>query len=115
MNDKPSKPRTRLPPETRRNEIFNVIVRVAIERDYRVMTRDDIATAAGITPPLVTAYFGSMDDIRKMIVSHGIHARILPLIGQAMAARDPQVKRLDHETKLAAAVKYLNVTLPAEK
>ena len=107
--------RTRLPPESRRQSIFAAAVDAAERLDYRHMTREDIGEAAGCTPALVSSYFGSMDDIRKMVVEHGCSSGNLLLIGQALAARHPMTRRLDHRIKLAAAKKYLGLsTLSAD-
>lgn len=104
-----TKTRKRLDTEVRRCEIIRAIICTAERHDYRLMTREQIGDVADCTAPLVSAYFGSMGDLREFTVRHGVETNNLLIIGQAMAARHPLVRRLDFTTKLAAAAAYLDL------
>lgn len=109
------KKRTRLDTTERRKQIQEAAVRVAERTDYRMMTREQIGEEAGCTPALVSSYFGDMPEIREMVVRHALARRILVIIGQAIAARDPLVRRLDMKTRLEVLTKYLGTDIPAAK
>lgn len=99
----------RLGEEVRRGQIIAALVDVAERTDYRLVTREQVAEAAGCTAPLVSTYLGTLPEIREFAVQYGIDVGNLKIIGQAMAARHPLARRLDFSTKLAAAAAYLDL------
>ena len=60
----PAKPtRSRLAPDDRRGQILETALRLFGERGYADVSASDIARAAGVTPALVTHYFGPKREI----------------------------------------------------
>lgn len=53
------KPRTRLTPEARREQVIAVAMAIFDREPYDTITLEQIARAAGVTSPLVLHYFGS--------------------------------------------------------
>ena len=70
-------PVRRLSAVERREQLFEVALRLFAERGYRATTMDDVAEAAGVTKPLVYQHFSSkralylelVDSVAKELVS----------------------------------------------
>lgn len=54
----PTRPRTRLPPDVRREQILDAAERLFAQRGYEAVTAREVAREAGITPGLLNHYFG---------------------------------------------------------
>ena len=53
-----ARPRTRLPPATRREEILDAAGQMFAERGYTAVSASEVARQAGVTPGLLHHYFG---------------------------------------------------------
>lgn len=53
-----ARPRTRLPPDTRREDILRTARRLFAERSYAEVSASEVARQAGVTPGLLNHYFG---------------------------------------------------------
>ena len=78
----------RLEPAQRRALILEAAVSLATTGHYQKITRQAIADEAGIAPPLVTHYFGTMHDVRRDIMRYAIQNECLKIIGQGLASQD---------------------------
>jgi AcrR family transcriptional regulator len=63
-----SRPRTRLAPATRREEILKTAGRLFAERGYAAVSASEVAREAGVTPGLLHHYFGGK---RGLLVTLG--------------------------------------------
>lgn len=95
--------RTRMGRRERYDIILSAALRVACDVGYNRITRDDIAMAAGCSPALVSDFFGTMPSLRRTIVRAAITQRVLPVVAQALAIRDPHALRAPQELRDAAA------------
>ncbi len=83
-------------PDARKTEILEAAIIVAICSHYRHMTRQEIADQAGISAPLVTHYFSSMDSLRTDLMIYAVDQGEAEVVAQglidnnvwAMAASD---------------------------
>ena len=65
-----TRPRTRLPPDTRREEILEHARQLFGARSYAAVSASEIARAAGVTPALVSHYFpGGKRDLFLTLVA----------------------------------------------
>ena len=65
-----TRPRTRLPPDTRREEILEHTRQLFGARSYAAVSASEIARAAGVTPALVSHYFpGGKRDLFLTLVA----------------------------------------------
>ena len=69
--------------------ILKAAVALAIRRDYREVTRDAVATHAGVAPRLVSYYFGDMGAMRSAVMEEAVRMEILPIIIHGIVAKDP--------------------------
>lgn len=66
-------------------KIMAAAMRLAVERGYRIISRGDIAEAAGSSPALVSHYFGTMDDLRNAVMVEAVKTGQLDIVAQGLA------------------------------
>lgn len=84
------------------DEILSFALKLAQQDGYRDVTRERVATAAGISPALVSVRLGTMVDFRRKLMRFAIMRRCLPVIAQGLAARDRHAMRAPDELKQQA-------------
>lgn len=87
----------------RHDEIMAAALRVSATVGYNRITRDDIALAAGCSPALVSDALGTMCSLRRALMRAAIARRVLPVVAQGLALRDPHALRAPAELRAAAA------------
>lgn len=85
--------RERLDPETRKEAILAAAVRRAQVVGLAGLRRDDVAAEAKVSQGLVTLYFNTMTQLKRAVIRYAVHAELLPLIAQALAANEPEAKK----------------------
>jgi AcrR family transcriptional regulator len=92
----------RLDPATRKEAILAVAVARAEACGLNGLRRDDIAEHAGVANGLVTRYFNTMTQLRRAVIRHAVKNELLPLIAQALAAREPEALKANEDLKKRA-------------
>lgn len=87
--------RIRMVPKERQQVIVNAAVKLAQSKPYTQVTRDEIAAAAGIVPSVVSHHFGTMTKLRRAVLRAAIAQRIVAVVADGLAARDPHAKKAD--------------------
>lgn len=80
-----SDPRTRMKPEARRENILAVAMDIAIKQGYDNVTRERIATQAGISTGLVNHAFSTMTKLRRAVMRAAIQRELLPIVAKGIA------------------------------
>ena len=88
--------RTRLKPDARRDQILETAMRLFGERGYADVSAGDVARAAGVTPALVTHYFGPKRAIYLAVV--GRFGDDVVELGQ-LGSDVPVLERLRHNLR----------------
>ena len=96
----------RADPQLRRDVLLSVAVGLAIKVGYHKITRDQIATKAMVSTGLVSHYFGTMVQLRRLIVRHAVKNDIPEIIAQAIGQGDPRAKKASDDCR-ARALKIL--------
>lgn len=99
--------RKRAAPELRRKHVLDVALELAKTKGYNVLTRDDIATGANISPALISHYFGTIENLRNDIIKLAVKCEVLEIIAQGLVRGDPIAVRAPKELKYRA-VSYLS-------
>ena len=86
----------------RKSKILKAAIELAESEGYSFVTREMIATRAGVGTGSVNLYFGTMHKLRKKIVSHAVRTGNLTIIAQAIVAKDMGVDSLTTEEKRTA-------------
>ena len=66
---------SRMPREQRRSQLLRLATEVFTEKGYQATSMDDIATAAGVTKPVLYQHFRSKETL---------YVEVLDVIGEAM-------------------------------
>lgn len=86
----------RLQPDERRAAILQAAIRLAESDGWLALSRDAVATAAGVSPGLVSWYFLATSLLRDEVMQHAVDTGILSVVAEGILAR--------HAVALAASV-----------
>lgn len=78
----------RLSPKERTEQILTAAVEVAKEKGFFNVTRENVAVKAGCSVGIITLRFNTMPELRGAVMRRAIRDRVLPIIGQGVAAGD---------------------------
>jgi len=98
--------RSRVNSDLRRDQILDAAVTLSISDGYHKITREQIAAKCGISPALISNYFGTMINLRRDIVRHAIKCEIVEIIAQGLANADNHARKAPDSLR-KAAVAYL--------
>lgn len=97
----------RLNPADRKAQIMIAAVSLAEKNGWAQLTRDGVATAAGVSAGLVTFYFPAIDDLRQQVMRKAVRDEILSIVADGLVARNPAAMEASVELRqkaVAAAV-----------
>lgn len=97
----------RLPPSDRKAALLACALGLATKGHYAQVTRAAIATAAGVSPGLVSTYLGTMDNMRRLVMRHAVTTRNLVVVGQGLSAGDRHARRAPGDLRAAAAARLV--------
>lgn len=86
---------TRQHPEIRRESILDAAITLAKKRGYNRITRDAVAEEAGVSSPLIAAYFPRMSHLRVAIMDTSINRQIVEIIAQGLTINDPMALNIN--------------------
>lgn len=80
--------------------ILDAALKLAQQKHYARISRDDIARACGFpSSSLITYHVGTMAALRRGIMREAIRRECLAVIAQGLAARDPHARKAPQELK----------------
>jgi AcrR family transcriptional regulator len=92
----------RRPAAERRAQIIAAGLALAEDVGYLSVTRDAVASKAGLGAGTVSYYYGSMDELRDAIVSEAVRLEKVEVVARALADKHPAVSRLKPALKQLA-------------
>ena len=81
--------RSRLPRAERELQILDIAHARFAERGYSAVTMDDVATEAGVTKPLLYAYFGNKERLYRACMERAGEAMLTTVVEAIRAAAGP--------------------------
>ena len=78
----------RLTPTDRKVAILVAAIEVAKMGSYRYITRARVATQAGVSAPLVTHYFNTMETLRTKLMVYAVATGDAEIVAQGLMAGD---------------------------
>lgn len=96
------KPRTRMQPEARRENVLNAAMKEAEKVGFNKVQRSAIAKRADCSVSLVTHYFGTVQQLQRVIMREAIRTDNDKIIAQGVVAKHPQCRKLTPERKFQA-------------
>lgn len=92
----------RMTPELRKKFIVEQGLNLARQSHYLVFTRAELANQCQVSPGLINAYFGGIDELRAAVLELAIKRKTVEVVAQALALHSPMVKNIDDELKQKA-------------
>lgn len=93
----------RLKPADRKAAILHAALDLAATQGYRRMTREAVATAASVSPALVSLYLGTMPQLQRAVMRAAVRQGVAAVVAQGLAERDPQALKAPDALKREAA------------
>lgn len=87
----------------RTEHILAVALRLAAADGWRALTRESIALAAGVSPALVSARLGTMDQLRRSVMRAAVRERCARVVAEGLACGDKHARKADAELRELAA------------
>ena len=84
-------------------ELIDVALRLAAADGWRALTRERIAVAAGVSPALVSARLGTMDQMRRSVMRAAVKQRVVAVVAEGLALRDKHAMAADESLRALAA------------
>ena len=101
------KTRRRENQDTRRKEILNAAIELAVKLGYQQITRELVANKAKTSIALVTWYFDNMSNLKSEIMKAAISRENLPLIAQGLSLGDSHAQSINKELR-NKVIEYLS-------
>lgn len=94
---------TKMTAEDRTEHLLDVAVDLAEKIGFDNLTRDGIATAAGVSFCLVTFRLGHTAELRRNVMRRALKRQSLPVIAQGLARNDKVAAKASSDLKQRAA------------
>jgi DNA-binding transcriptional regulator YbjK len=88
------KERERKDPQERKEQILQAGIKLAIRHGYHAVTREDVAREVSVSVGLVSKYFFTMAQFKRVILSAAIDRGIVEIIAQGISLHDPLTSKL---------------------
>ena len=98
--------RHRTDPKLRRMQLLRTAVAVSERDGYLNITRQLVAEEAGVSMGLVSSYFGSMPNLRSLVMDYAIRNEIIVVIAQGLGNKNEAARNAPAALK-ARAIDYL--------
>jgi AcrR family transcriptional regulator len=76
----------RFTPDERRKKIIDAAFNLSVATNYLTITRDEVATAANCAPTLVNHYFGTIADLRQVVLDKALATENSMILAQAIVS-----------------------------
>ena len=79
---------THLTPDARATSLLKHAVCVAADQGWENLTREAIAQRAGVSPALVSARLGTMENLRRSVMRAAVRDSVVAVVAQGIARGD---------------------------
>lgn len=87
-------------------QILAAALKLSVKGGYTRITREAIATAAGVSPGLVTHHMGTMEQLRRDVMREAIRVECLGVIAQGLVSRDRHALKAPPELQQRALASF---------
>ncbi len=94
-------------PTDRKAAILDIALVLARSIGYKHVTREAIGERVGCAPSLISAYWGTMPQMRRAIMSAAVARRDLAVIAQGLTSGDSKAKTAPADVKREALERLL--------
>lgn len=89
----------RMKPEVRKESILAAALKLAEEKGYTNITREQVAAVAGISGTAVQYHFHTMSNFRQQLMQYAVACNCLAVVAQGLVMNDKQAKKASVELK----------------
>lgn len=89
----------RLDPDTRKIQILESAVHIAIDKGYQNITYKLIADYLNVQNSFIFYYFKTIKILKNKVIKEAIRKEIYPIIAQAIVANDPLIKNISNQLR----------------
>lgn len=86
----------------RNRKVLDAAIAIAAARGYQTLTRDNVATEAGVAAGSVNGAFGTMDALRDAVMAQAVEQGIVEIVGQGLALGHPFARAAPTDLKQRA-------------
>jgi len=88
--------------KTRKAEMISAALLEAEENGFTNLTRRSIASRCDVAEPLINHDLGTLPQLKRTIMRAAVRQRVLKIIAEGLAIRDPHALNADPELKQKA-------------
>jgi AcrR family transcriptional regulator len=89
--------------ENRDARILDAALELACSVGYQWITRESVATAAGVSLGTINNVFGTMPELKRAVLSAAIERGVIPVVAQGLGDRHALVLAAPQEIREKAA------------
>jgi len=90
--------------ENRDGRILDAALQLAETDGYQWITREGVATLAGVSPGTINNVFGTMPDLKRAVLTEAVKRRIIPIVAQGMGDRHAIIQDAPEDLRREAAL-----------
>lgn len=98
--------RGRANPELRKAQILLATVQMAKENGFSNLTRPMIAQEAGVSMPLISSYFQSLENLKNQLMEYAVKHKIVAIVAQGLGVQHAVAQAAPPKLK-KEAIKHL--------
>lgn len=91
--------KNRADPSLRKDAILTVALKLAEKHGYQKITRDQVASEAGVSAGVINQRFGTMERLRVELMRRAVKTKCLAVIAQGLVAKNPHAMKADADLK----------------
>jgi len=95
--------RERKNPIERKEQLLREAILLSKKIGYRQITREAVAIQSRVSFSLISAYFGTIENLKYSVLETAINERIIEIIAQGLSLNDPQTAALSRDLKMEVA------------
>lgn len=89
--------------EKTQQRILAAAIKVAKRDGWIAMRRDDVATEADCATGLIHRYYGTMYQLRNVVMRHAVKEGVTSIVAEGLTVGDPTARQAPANVKKAAA------------
>jgi AcrR family transcriptional regulator len=101
------KDRTRLAPKTRKADLLNAALKLAVKHGYQNVTRQQVAEAIDVSCSLISHHFGTMTQFRRALMRHAVTVGNATVVKQGIADGNAQALKAPVELRQRAIAQMM--------
>jgi len=91
--------RARTNPRLRKQQVLGAACAIAREIGYQNLGRPDVAEAAGVSQATVSHYFGTLDNLKALVMDYAVRHEMVEIVAQGLGSANEIAKDAPDDLK----------------